>query len=146
MRQIESARGAVADRRGVFALLRALADSGLDLVHGTARMAASEGRIVLHRVAVRLGFLVAGLLVAAVGLLLGLVGVALVLARVAGLDDWQAFLAVGVVTLAIGAVFAARAMRRLGGPDLAFPATLAELEADIEVLRNGPGDAGDGTP
>jgi hypothetical protein len=128
----------------VTALLRVLLDSGLDLVHNTARMAASEGRVVLHRTAVRLGFFFAGLVVAAMGLLLVLGGASVVLARVAGMELWLALVLVGAATLAAGAAFAARAMDRLGEPDLAFPATLAEIEADIAALRSGNGDdAGD---
>jgi hypothetical protein len=48
--------------------------------------------------------------------------------------------------LATGAFFAVRAVRRLGERDLAFPATLAEFEADIEVLRGRRGETGDGAP
>ena len=105
-------------------------------------MAASEGRVVMQRVMVRLGLFVAGLFVAAMGLLLGLVGAALALARTTGMDEGLAFALVGAVTLAGGAVFAVRAMRRLSEPDLAFPATLAEFKADIETLRSarGPGE------
>jgi hypothetical protein len=135
-----------AERRGVLALLRALVDSGADLARNTVRMAASEGRVVLHRAAMRLSLILVGLLVAAAGLLLVLVGAALALIRLAGVNDWLAFLAVGAVALAAGAAFAARALRRLTGPGLAFPATLAELKADVEALRGGFDGAGDGSP
>ncbi len=131
-----------AGRRGVLALLRVLLDSGLDLVHNTARMAASEGRVVLHRLAVRLGFFFAGLVVAAMGLLLALGGAAVVLARATGMQLWLALVLVGVATAAAGAAFAVRAMERLGEPDLGFPATLAEFETDIAAMRSG-GDADD---
>jgi len=125
----------------VFALIRAMADSGLDLVHGTARMAASEGRIVLHRLTVRLGLFLAGLLVAATGLLLGLVGGSILLSRLAGIDQATVFVLAGIATLAAGAIVAVRASRRLGDPDLAFPATLAEFQADLEAFRRDrPGD------
>jgi putative superfamily III holin-X len=135
---------AATDPRGLFALLGALADSGADLAHNTAKMAASEGRIVLHRVSVRLGLFVAGAFVAAVGLLLVLAGVTLVLARVCGAEPWLAFVVMGAVTLTAGAVFSLRAMRRLSAPDLAFPATLAEFDADIRSLRRrSDGTAGD---
>jgi hypothetical protein len=130
-----AARETGADRRGVLALIRALADSGLDLLHNTARMAASEGRVVLHRLTVRLGILLAGLLVAAAGLLLALVGAALLLTRLSGVDDWLAFVLVGGAALAAGALLAVRAMARLSEPDLAFPATLEEFRADVEALR-----------
>jgi hypothetical protein len=96
------------DQRGILALIRALADSGVDLAHNTAQMAASEGRVVLHRVTVRFGLFVAGLIVAAMGLLLGLVGAALALARFAGMPESLAFVIVGVVTLTAGAAFAVR--------------------------------------
>jgi hypothetical protein len=146
MQRTGTSHPAGADRRGVFALLRALVDSGLDLAHNTARMAASEGRLVLHRLAARLGLFVAGLLVAATGFLLGLVGAALVLARATGMDEWLAFVLVGAVTSAAGALLAVRAMRRLSEPDLAFPATLAEFEADVRTLRDGNRGAADGAP
>ncbi len=137
-----------AEQRGIFALLRALVDSGVDLAHNTAQMAASEGRVVLQRVTVRFGLFIAGLFVAAIGLLLGLVGASLILARLAGIEEWLAFLIVGAVTFATGAIFAVRSMRRLSAPDLAFPATLAEFRADIETMRSGrdgTGGTDDGT-
>jgi urea transporter len=142
----ETSPVAGAERRGVLALLRALADSGLDLAGNTVRMAAAEGRIVLHRVATRLAFLLGSVLVAAAGFLLLLVGAALALIRLAGVNDWLAFLAVGAIALAAGTALAARALRRLSGPDLAFPATVAELRSDIEALRRPPGGNGDGAP
>jgi hypothetical protein len=126
-------------------LLRALVDSGVDLAHNTLRMAASEAGVLVHRVSVRLGLFVAGLMVAAVGLLLCLVGAALVLGRVTGMDRSLAFAAVGSITLAAGTAFAVRAMRRLGEPDLAFPATLAEFQADVEMLRSGRDGSADET-
>jgi len=142
----ETARPADPDQRGVFALLRALADSSVDLAHNTAKMAASESRVILHRFAIRLGLFVAALLVSAVGLLLALIGAARLLAGVAGVDERLGFVVVGAVTLAAGAVFAVRAVRRLGERDLAFPATLAEFEADIEVLRGRRGESEEHTP
>ena len=126
-----------AEQRGFLALLRALVDSGVDLAHNTARMAASEGRVVMQRVIVRLGIFVAALFVAAMGFLRALLGAALVLARIAGVDEWVALVAVGLVALAAGAALALRAVRLLGAPDLAFPATLAEFNTDIEMLRSG---------
>ena len=142
MQRDDTSHPAGADQRGIFALVRALGDSGVDLAYNTLQMAASEGRIVLQRAAVRLGLLVAGLFVAAMGLLLALVGAALVLTHLAGVDAWLAFVLVGVVTLAAGTAFALRGMRRLSDPDLAFPATLSEFEADVAMLRAGRGDAG----
>lgn len=136
MNRTATARPARADQRGVFSLLRALADSAVDLAHNTVRMAASEGRIVLQRICARLGVLVAGLLIAATGLLLGLAGGAIVLARLAGIEQWMAFVLVGVVTLVAGAAIAARALQRLADSDLAFPATLAEFDADVTAFRS----------
>lgn len=146
MQRTETSHPVGAEQRGLFALLRALVDSGVDLALNTAQMAASEGRVVLQRAAVRMGMFVAGLFVAAMGLALVLVGLALVLARYGGMDMWLALVLVGVVTLAAGAAFAARAMRRLGDPDLAFPATLAEFNADIEMLRSGRDESDRGAP
>jgi uncharacterized membrane protein YqjE len=127
-------------------LLRALVDAGVDLAHNTARMAASEAHVVLFRLGTRLALFAAGLMVATVGLLLCLVAAALAVAQLTGVDRTLAFAAVGSVTLAGGAVFAIRAIRRLGEPDLAFPATLAELQADVEMLRSGRDRSGNGTP
>jgi len=101
---------------------------------------------VLHRAMTRLGLFVAALFVATMGLLLALVGVALLLVRVSGMDPWIAFVLVGVVTSAAGAAFTVRAMRRFNEPDLAFPATLAEFKADIEMLRSGRIRAEDEAP
>lgn len=137
MQQTKTTHVAGPERRGLLALLRALVDSGVDLAHNTAQMAASESRIVLHRAMVRLGLFVAALFVATMGLLLALVGVALLLVRVSGVQPWIAFVLVGVATSAAGTAWAVRAMRRFSEPDLAFPATLAEFKADIEMLRSG---------
>lgn len=146
MPNTQTARQSGAEQRGFFALLRALADSGLDLAHNTARMAASEGRMVLHRVTARLCLLLAGMLFGAIGLLLALAGGALGLARLAGMDPWLALSIVGVATLAIGAFVTMRAIRRLDAPDLGFQATLAEFEADMQALRAARGGHEDETP
>lgn len=135
MQRTESSHLAGAEQRGIVALLRALADSGVDLAHNTARMAASEGRMVLQRAVLRLAMLVAALLVAAAGLTLGLFGASLLLARLTGMGEWLALMIVGAATLAAGVAAALRATRRLSAPDLAFPATLAEFNADVEMLR-----------
>jgi hypothetical protein len=132
-----------AEQRGLFALLRALTGSGLDLVRNTAQMAASEARIVIERIVLRLCLLIVAAFVAATGLLLVLVGVAIVLARETGIDPWLAFVGVGALTAAVGAALIARALARLSARDLAFPATLAELETDIVMLRD-PRPAADG--
>ncbi|MCE9638116.1 MAG: phage holin family protein [Planctomycetes bacterium] len=146
MQRPEPSQLAGAEQRGFFALLRALADSGVDLAHNTAQMAASEGRVVLQRVVLRLALLVAALLVAAVGLTLSLFGVSLLVAHVTGMDEWLAFAIVGIGTLGTGVAFAVRATGRLSSPDLAFPATLAEFNADVEMLRNGRDAPGDEAP
>lgn len=131
-----------AEQRGLFALLRALADSGLDLARNTARMAASEARIVLQRVVLRLCLLIAAVFISATGLLLVLVGGALVLAEQAGIEPWVAFVAVGALTVAVGAALVARAIAKLSAPDLAFPETLGEIEADLAMLRERGPSAG----
>lgn len=125
-----------AEQRGLLTLLRALADSGIDLAHNTARMAASEAQIILRRLMVRFGLFIGGLLLAAVGLLISLVGAALVLAEATGLPEWLAYLLVGVVVGIAGAFLAARGFGKLGDPDLGFPATLAEFELDVKTLRS----------
>ena len=144
MQKTESRSIDGADDRGFIALVRALVDSGLDIAHSTVRMAASEGRLVLQRVLVRLGYFVAGLFIAAMGLLLVLVGAAVVLSRVAGIEEWLGFVIVGVVTLAAGALFAARAMRRLSQADIAFPKTIAEFDEDFRMLRANRGEPENG--
>lgn len=133
-----------AERRGLFTLLRVLAESGIDLAHNTARMAASEARIILWRLVVRMGLFVGGLLLAAVGLLVSLIGAALLLAEATGMPQWLAYVIVGVVIGIAGAVLAGRGMRQLDNPDLGFPATLAEFELDVQTLRSktAPSEAG----
>lgn len=120
---------------GILALLAELADSGIGLARNSVRMAASEMRVVLHRIAVQVGALLAGLLLAGVGLLLALGGVALVLSREFGIDLWAALAATGATTLTVGALVAARAVRRLGEQDVALPETLAEIDRDVEAIR-----------
>jgi hypothetical protein len=128
-----------AERRGLFTLLRALAESGIDLAHNTARMAASEARIILRRLVVRTGLFIGGLMLAAVGLLISLLGAALILAEVTGWPPWLAHVIVGVVVCFAGAILAARGLGSLGDPDLGFPATLAEFELDVQTLRSRTG-------
>jgi hypothetical protein len=60
------------------------------------------------------------------------------------MDTWLAFLVMGALTLTAGAMYSVRAMRRLSAPDLAFPATLAEFDADVEMLRSRRGDTEEG--
>ena len=138
MQETENGHPKNAEQRGVFALLRSLGETGLDLVEGAAKMFASEGRIVLHRITVRLGIFVACVAAAASGFLLLLVGVAIGLSRVArsaGIDEWVALLVVGAVTLAVATVLAMRALRKVSDTDIGFPATLAELHSDIAAMR-----------
>jgi uncharacterized membrane protein YqjE len=121
-------------RPGVMSLLGDLAGAAVDLAQNTVELAACEARVVVRRLAVRAGFFFVGLVCACLGLLLVLGGAALLLVE-AGLPAWAAFMIVGVVVVALGAVTAVRAVKLLGDRDLAFPATLAEFRTDVETLR-----------
>ncbi len=145
MQTAQTPKAAGTDQRGFFAMIRALSDAAADLARNTAQMAASEARIVVRRIALRISVVLAGLFVASMGLLLVLFGAALFLARALQIDDAPAFAIVGGVTLIAGALFAYLASRRLDDPDLSFQATLAELKADLDAMRAAR-DAAEETP
>jgi uncharacterized membrane protein YqjE len=137
----------VAERKpaGLFDALGELSGAGVDLAHNTVRLAACEARVIVRKLAMRVGLFFGFLVVATVGLLLMLQGVASLL-EMAGLPAWGAYLLVGAVTLGAGALLAVRMLKKLGDKDLAFPGTLAELDIDREYLgRRHRNELGEGS-
>jgi hypothetical protein len=122
------------ERPTLFQLGGELAGAGLELVHNTAELAASEARIIVRSLVVRVSILLSLLIIASTGILLVLGALALVLHEVAGWPAWAAFGAVGVMTIAAAGFFAMRAVKKLGDADLAFPRTLAEIAKDVETF------------
>lgn len=125
---------------GLFDALGDLTGAGMDLAHNTVRLAACEARLIVRKLAVRVGLFFGFLVLATVGLLLMLLGAASGLEAGAGMPAWAAYLLVGGVTVAAGALLAVRMLKKLGDKDLAFPGTLAELEIDRDFLGRRPGD------
>ena len=126
-----------AEGGGAVAAFGELAGAALDLVHNTVRLAACEARMVLRRLAMRLGFFILFLVIGSLGLLLVLGGLALLLQSATSMPQWLAFVIVGAVTSLCGAIAARRAIGSLSEADLAFPGLLEEFGADVEALRGG---------
>jgi hypothetical protein len=122
------------ERPSLFELGGELAGAGLELVHNTAELAASEARVIVRRLVVRVSLLLSLLVIASTGLLLVLGGAAFLLVEVAQWPRWAAFGLVGLVTMAGAGFFALRAVKQLGNADLAFPRTLAEIKKDVEAF------------
>jgi len=119
---------------GLFGLIGDLAGAGVELVHNTAELAACESRMIVRKLAVRIGLFIGFLVLAAAGLLLALGGFALLLGESGAIPTWLAFVLIGVATAAVAAILARRMIRKLGDRDLAFPGTLSELKVDIETF------------
>jgi len=124
------------DERSTTELVRGLFRAVLSLAGSTARMLGAEAREVTRRIGRRVALLIASSVVAAAGVLLVLGGAAIVVETRLQLPRWAALMAVGGVALVAGAVGIGAAIRRLGGADLAFPETVAELGKDIDALRD----------
>jgi len=127
-----------AGQRGVVALLGELGGAGLDLAHNTAKLAASEAPVVLRRLALRAGVFIGAVVFTAMGLVLVLGAGAMLLAQSTAIPMWAALALIGGVAGGVGVLVAMRMLRRLCSQDLAFPATMAEFQADVEALRRRP--------
>jgi hypothetical protein len=107
----------------------------LAIVRSTARILGVETRDVSRRIGRRLGLLVASGIVAAAGTVVLLGALAVAAERLVGVSRWVALGVVGALALALGMAGVAVALRRLGSPDIAFPATVGELEQDLVALE-----------
>ena len=123
------------DERSATELVRGLFRAVLSLLGSTARMFGAEARDVARRIGRRLALLIASSVVAAAGVLLVLAGAALFVEMRFQLPRWAVIAGAGVVALGAGALGIRAAIHRLGGADLAFPETVAELGKDVDALR-----------
>jgi hypothetical protein len=123
------------DERSAPELVGSLFRAVLSIMRSTARMLGAEAREVTRRIGRRVALLIASSVVAAAGVLLLLGGAALFVETQFQLPRWAALLAAGGVALVAGALGIRAAIHRLGGADLAFPETVAELGKDIDALH-----------
>ncbi len=104
-----------------------------DLVRGEIRLARAEFDQKLHRVIIAAMFLLGGALVAFAGLVVVLQGVAAALALV--LPVWAASLIVGVLIVAVGALFARSGLGMLSLKALTPTRAADSLQKDVGVLK-----------
>ncbi len=114
-------------------LLGSIAQDVQDLVRGEIRLARAEFDQKLHRVIIAAVFLLGGALVAFAGLVVVLQGVAAALALV--LPVWAASLIVGVVIVAVGALFARSGLGMLSLKALTPIQAADSLQKDVGVLK-----------
>lgn len=118
---------------GLIDVLSSLATDIQDLVRGEIRLARAEFDEKLHRVLMAAIFLLGGALVAFAGLVVFLQGIAAALALV--LPTWAASLIVGLLIVAIGAVFARSGLARLSLKSLTPDRVASSLSKDARVLK-----------
>jgi hypothetical protein len=123
------------DERSAPELVRSLFRAVLSLLASTARMFGFEAREVTRRIGRRVALLIASSVVTAAGVLLLLAGAALFAETRFHLPRWAVLAGAGVVAVGAGALGIRAAIHRLGGADLAFPETVAEVGKDIDALR-----------
>lgn len=104
-----------------------------ELVRGEVRLARAELDQKLDRVIMAAIWLIGGALVAFAGLVVILQGVAAALALV--LPTWAASLIVGVLIVAIGALFARSGLAMLSLKTLIPDRTTSSLQKDVNVVK-----------
>ena len=114
-------------------LLGSIAQDIQDLVRGELQLARAEIDQKLHRIIIAAVFLLGGALVAFAGLVVVLQGVAAALALV--LPVWAASLIVGVVIVAVGALFARSGLGMLSLKALTPTRAADSLQKDVGVLK-----------
>ena len=114
-------------------LLGSIAQDIQDLVRGEIQLARAEIDQKLHRLIIAAVFLLGGALVAFAGLVVVLQGVAAVLALV--LPVWAASLIVGIVIVAVGALFARSGLGMLSLKALTPTRAANSLQKDVGVLK-----------
>ncbi len=114
-------------------ILGSIAQDVQDLVRGEIQLARAEFDQKLHRVIIAAVFLLGGALVAFAGLVVVLQGVAAALALV--LPVWAASLIVGIVIVAVGALFARSGLAMLSLKTLTPTRAADSLQKDVSVLK-----------
>ena len=114
-------------------LIGSLAGDIQDLVKGEMRLARAELDQKLNRVIMAAIWLVGGALVAFAGLVVILQGVAAALALV--LPTWAAALIVGLLIVAVGALFARSGLAMLSLKTLTPDRTVASLQKDARIVK-----------
>lgn len=114
-------------------LIGSLAGDIQDLVKGEMRLARAELDQKLERVIMAAIWLVGGALVAFAGLVVILQGVAAALALV--LPTWAASLIVGLLIVAVGALFARSGLAMLSLKTLTPDRTAASLQKDARIVK-----------
>lgn len=115
------------------AVVGGLAADVQDLVRGEMALARAEFEQRLHRLIMAFVWLMGGALFAFAGLVVLLQGAAFALALV--IPAWAASLAIGVVILLVGALFARTALGRLSLGALAPVRTAANLQKDANLIK-----------
>ncbi len=110
-----------------------LAGDVQDLVRGEIALARSELDQKFHRVLLAAIWLLGGALLAFAGLVVVLQGVAFALAIM--LPAWAASLIVGVIIVAIGALFARSGLAMLSLKQLKPERTAANLQKDAKLVK-----------
>ena len=114
-------------------ILGSIAQDVQELVRGEIRLARAEFDQKLHRVIIAAVFLLGGALVGFAGLVVVLQGVAAALALV--LPVWAASLIVGIVIVAVGALFARSGLAMLSLKALTPTRAADSLQKDVGVLK-----------
>ncbi len=114
-------------------LLGSIAQDVQDLVRGEIQLARAELDQKLHRVIIAAVFLLGGALVGFAGLVVVLQGVAAALALL--LPVWAASLIVGIVIVAVGALFARSGLGMLSLKALTPTRAADSLHKDVAVLK-----------
>ncbi len=128
-----SAGGRADSYRGLGELVGNVMTDVQDLVRGEVRLARAELDLKLKRVMVAAIWLVGGALVAFAGLVVILQGVAAALALV--LPTWAASLIVGVLIVAVGALFARSGLSMLSLKNLTPDRMASSLQKDLRVMK-----------
>ena len=123
-----------AERRNPVRLVGDLVGGLLDLVRSSARLFVYEAKQTSASVARRILFLIPALAFLVAGIIL-LVGAAAILVGDWMGSRWQGFAAVGGGSVVLGTAAVLFTVWRLRQIDFGFPATLSELEKDVEWLK-----------
>lgn len=128
-----SAGGMAEGYRGLGVLVGNVMTDLQDLVRGEVRLARAELDQKLKRVIMAAIWLLGGALVAFAGLVVVLQGIAAALALV--LPTWVASLIVGILIVAIGALFARSGLSMLSLKTLTPDRMASSLQKDLRVVK-----------
>ena len=130
---MSEARRESAPQHSLGEILSGVAGDIQGLVRGEIALARAELDQSLHRILTGAIWLLGGALVAFAGLVVLLQGVAAALAT--AIPTWAASLIIGVVIVAIGAIFARSGLSRISLKTLTPNRTAANLQQDARVLK-----------